>query len=105
MPAHIHVGDVGTELVVQVVDENAAAVDVSAATSLTIFLKQPGENGSVLTKTAVLDTTGTDGKIKYTTVAGDIGTDGVWTIQGRVTVGGSTWSTAESRFVVKPNLA
>lgn len=102
--ADIRVGDVGTVLVVVIVDEAGVAVDVSAATVKTIFLKKPGTGGTVLTKAASLDTTGIDGKIKWTTIAGDLSVPGVWTIQGRVTVGGATWSSDESEFLVKSNL-
>lgn len=100
-----HVGDVGTELVVVIVDQDLAIVDVSAATELTIFLKRPGSHGVVLTKTAVLDTDGTDGKIRYNTVAGDFSVSGLYKIQGKVTLptGGPFWS-ADSEFLVKGNL-
>ena len=100
--ADIRVGDVGTELVVAVVDEDGVAVDVSSATK-TIYLRKPG--GTVLTKTAVNDTTGVDGLMKYVTVAGDLSDSGTWGIQGRVVSGSNQWSTADSTFVVRKNLA
>lgn len=103
--ADIHVGDVGTQLVVEIIDETEATVNVSAATSLQIFLKKPGTNGTVLTKTAVLDSSGGDGLIRYDSVSGDLDTAGTWKIQGRVTLAGKTWSSAEREFLVKNNLA
>jgi hypothetical protein len=105
--ASIHVGDIGTELVVVIVDENGAAVDVSnVSNTLTIYLKKPGAAGAVLTKSASLDTTGTNGKIKWVTIAGDLDIDGLWTIQGYVQmVGGQKWCSDEGTFRVKPNLA
>lgn len=103
--ADVRISDVGTELVVCIVDEDGDVVDVSAASAKTIFLKKPGSGGAVLAKDASLDTTGTDGKIKWVTTAGDLDTAGIWRIQGRVTVAGATWSSEKSEFQVKRNLA
>lgn len=100
-----HVGDVGAVFVVQVTewDEDTqafVAVNISGATTLTIYLTKP--NGTVLTKTASLDTTGTDGKMKYTTVSGDLSVAGTWKIQGYVAgVSGWSGSTVETFFKVK----
>lgn len=98
LDARIHVGDVGTEFVVAVTDEDGSAVNISAAAPMLIFLTKP--DGTVLAKTAVLDTTGTNGLMKYVTVAGDLSAPGRWKIQGRVTLGGSRWSTREAAFTV-----
>ena len=101
----VHVGDVGTELVCEIVeyDETTGAdvaVDVSGATELTIYLTKP--NGTVLTKTASLDTDGLDGKIVYATISGDLSVAGTWRIQAYVAgVGGWSGSSREASFVVK----
>jgi flavin-dependent dehydrogenase len=100
--ADIRVGDAGTELVVVVVDESGAAVDVSSA-GKTIYLRKP--DGTVLTKTAVNDTTGTNGKMKYVTQAGDLDRAGEWEIEGKVVVGANSWKTAISNFDVGAVLA
>lgn len=99
-----HVADVGTALVGIIVDQCGDVVDVSAATGITVFLKRPGSNGTVLTKTGVLDTTGTDGKIRYNTIAGDFSVAGIYRVQFRVTISGATWSSRENEFYVKGNL-
>lgn len=99
-----HVGDVGTELVVVVVDQDLTVVDVSAATDITIFLKRPGSSTVAMAKTGVLDSTGADGKIRYNTVAGDFTVPGNYKVQGRVTIGSETFHSAESEFYVKGNL-
>ena len=62
----IHVGDIGTVFEVTVKD-GEDVVDVSSATTRQLIFKS--KDGAVLTKTAVLVTDGTDGKIKYTTIA------------------------------------
>ncbi len=95
----VHVGDTGTVLLVTVVDQDGAPVDISAATTLRIYLTRPDR--TTVTKTAVRDTTGTDGKMRYTTQAGDLNQDGTWKIQGYV-AGASGWSgsTREVAFQV-----
>ncbi len=96
----IHVGDVGTALVVYVVDETNTPVNISTGTNLTILLLSP--NNVLLTQTAVLDTNGVDGAMRYTTVAGDFSIPGTWQIQGQLTLGTATWSTRSSKFLVLP---
>lgn len=98
LDAEIHVNDVGTALVVTITDETGAAVNVATATNLTIWLTKP--DGTVLTKTAVLDTDGTDGKIKYVTQSGDLNVKGTWKIQAAITLGSATPSTREAPFLV-----
>lgn len=103
--ASIHYTDIGTELVVAVVDESGVAVDISTATTLTIFLKPPA-GAALRTKTGVLDTTGVDGLMKYVTVAGDLDPIGEWVIQGYVVLTSSQkWFTDVSKFVVIGNLS
>ncbi len=77
----IRVQDLSTVLVVQIKDGDGN-VDVSTADILEIYLKDP--NGTVTKKTALLNTDGLDGKIKYVVVSGDLAVAGVWAIQGRV---------------------
>ena len=55
-------------------------------------------------KTAVLVNTGTDGKMKYTTIAGDLDESGVLQLQARVAVGGADWKTDIVQFTVQPVL-
>lgn len=99
LDARIHVGDVGTELVVAVTDQLGADVDLSGASGLTIYLTHP--DGTTLAKTAVVDTDGTDGLMKYVTQAGDLSAKGTWKIQGYVSgAGGWSGSTREGTFEV-----
>lgn len=99
-----HVGDVGTELIVEFVeyDEDTATwvvVDISAATTLTIYLTK--STGTTLTKTAVFDTDGTDGLAKYTTISGDFSIKGTYRIEGFAAgIGGWSGSTREATFQV-----
>lgn len=96
-----HVADLGTEIVVKFLDESSVVVNIAAATLLEITLEPPaGANPKVLT--AVLDTTGVDGQAKITTDATTLDSEGIWDIQGRTTVGGKTWKTEKTSFVVGP---
>lgn len=112
MPA-IHVGDVGTELVVAVVDETGAVVDISscvAAGTKLIYLTPPGGPTAVLQ--AVFDTNGVNGLMKYvtiadvsnpTTVPGTLSKSGTWKIEGWVDLGTPEWSCDELSFEVLPS--
>jgi len=77
------VGDVGVLIQVTVVGEDGVTPqDVSGATTKEILLVSP--NGVILTKTASFVTNGTDGKLKYVTVANDVTVAGGWTARAHV---------------------
>lgn len=101
MPSEIHVDDIGTKILITVYDGDNI-VDLSAAASLTIQIKKP--NGIILTKTAGLDTDGTDGGMRYFTLAGDFDVAGAYYIQGIVNIVGGTFHTDSSMFRVFSNL-
>lgn len=101
-----HVGDVDTELVAELVacdpdddSDEGTPIDVSTASVLYIYLTSPA--GVTTRKVAVLDTTGTDGKIRYNTVAGDLSAEGIWRMQGYAEVGARKFSGSETTFEVK----
>lgn len=102
VPDEIHVGAVGLVFEITVM-QNCTAVDISTATTMQIyFLKNDGV--TVLTKTAVFTTDGSDGKMKYVTIAGDLDQVGDWKIQGNIIT--PTWATPTSigEFEVEKNL-
>ena len=79
----IHVGDEKTVLRALITDDvTGLFVDISSATTKTIKLQKT--DGTVVEKTAVFTTDGTDGYIQYITVTGDIDQAGGWKIQGFV---------------------
>jgi hypothetical protein len=83
--------------------EDDVAVDVAAVTTKQLVLRKP--NGSVLTKTATFTTDGTDGKIQYATIAGDLDVSGVWESQARVIFSGGFNGRSEiQKFFVDANL-
>ena len=79
---NIFVGDIGT-VFEATIKENGVVVDVSTATTKELLFLRPDD--STITATAQFTTDGTDGKIQYTTQAGDITIPGVWKWQGKIT--------------------
>ena len=95
-------GDVGVALVVQIVDPEGAIINISAATNMKIKVRMP--DGTSKNFTAVLYTNGSDGKMLYTTLAGDLGQAGTYAIQGKLSVGGGLKSSFVGTFDVLDNI-
>lgn len=101
----IHVGDVGTVITVTIYeDDGTTAIDVSAATTKTIYFKSP--TGAKKNAAASFTTDGSDGKIYAKLPSGFIDTPGTWLCQGY-----AEWSATDkyysvvSRFQVLNNIA
>ena len=75
-----YIGDIGTDLILD------TKTDLSLATSVKILYKKPGQNLIAEWTGAVFETT----KIKYTFVADDLDTVGVYKIMAHVVI--PTWS-------------
>ena len=84
--------------VVLTVNEAGAAVDISAATSMQIIFAKP--DGKTLTKTATFDSGGTDGKLKYSTIAGDLTKIGLWKVRASFILGSFNGKTSWGEFEV-----
>ena len=92
---YVHNGDVGTIFRLTITDIDGAAIDVSTAVVKYIYFQDPA--GTIMQKTATFYTDGTDGKIQYTTVNGDIDEAGTWMIQGYVETSlGKFWTEKDS---------
>jgi len=106
MACQIHEDDIGTKLLLTVNHCDVvpvSVVDISTATSLSIFIKK--QDNTVLSRSGILNTTGLDGKMYYTTVAGDIDVAGTYKIQGRVTFPSTaSYRTSIGTFQVECNL-
>lgn len=90
--------DFGTVFRVTIVD-NGVPISIPADAVKRIRFQKP--SGHVITKTAAFETDGSDGIIKYVTVAGDVDVAGVWKIQGYVEFGGGGWSSVPEEFEVE----
>jgi len=93
---------IGYAITVTINDENESAVDVSGASTLTMRLQDPSGNNT--DKTAVNNTDGTDGKIKYVTVSGDLDEAGRWQVQCNVIDASTNRWTTKGHFHVVANL-
>lgn len=102
MADNIHLNDVGTEFRVTILDEDNVAVDVSAASTLSLIFKKP--SGTSSTKTATLVNDGTDGLIKYVTESGDLDEIGTWKIQAYFVSLNGSWKSNFKSFKVHRNL-
>jgi len=101
----LHYNDIGTVMMITMTDcvsGTPTVLDISGASSLEVILNSP--SGISSTKTAVLDDDGTDGKMKYTTQAGDLNEVGTWRIQAKVSFGSSTFRSNIKTFRVYENL-
>lgn len=105
MPAQIHVGDTGTSFELTIKNEQGQIVNLATVTidDIEIIFMKP--DGTTLTKTASFVTDGTDGKVKYVTVATDLDAFGTWAIQAYVNyVAGGALHSDIRRFEVIANL-
>jgi hypothetical protein len=101
MASEIHVGDIGTQLIMTVKDDGEI-VDISPSVNLVVILKKP--NGETYSKSGQLLTNGSDGKMYYTSINGDFNVPGNYKIQGIVTLPNGTFYTSISTFKVFCNL-
>lgn len=100
--ANPNVNAVGYIIRVIVVD-GGGPVNISAATVKYIILRTP--SGELRTRTASFTASGTDGKMQYTTVAGDLDAAGEWTVWGYVETPAFKDYTAKGSFIVGPQPA
>jgi len=78
-------------------------VDVSSQTALTFFFKKP--DNTVISRTPVFTTDGTDGKIQYVILIGELDQLGTWQLQAEVTITSGTFRTEVVAFDVLEKVA
>jgi len=98
---NIHVDDIGTIFEV-IVEADGLPIDISAATTKEFCFKLP--DGVLKTRAASFVTDGTDGKLQYLSVAGDLSIAGTYTLQTHVITPGEEFHTAVDTFVVLSNI-
>lgn len=76
---------------------------LGSATTKQIIIKKP--SGELLTKTAILVTDGSDGKMKYVTASGDLDETGMYNYHGYVVIGSWQGRTTVKSFEVCTNLS
>ena len=97
----IYVNDIGT-IFRATIKDGGVEKDISSATVMQIIFRDP--DGVETTKTAVFTTDGSDGKIQYTTVSGDLDLAGKWVLQGYVETPAGKWHSSWYPFLVNENL-
>jgi hypothetical protein len=102
MTEEIHVNDVGTVFVLQMVDKDDTPLDISTATNTMFTFRK--NDGTTIVKTAIFTGNGGDGKLQYTTIGGDMNQSGFWSVQAKVVMPAGTWYSAVIPFKVHENL-
>jgi hypothetical protein len=101
-----HVNDIGSRLLITVVDEEGTAVDLSSFTSgsgsMTVWIVPKGQ--SLLEVTPQLLTDGSDGKMYYDIVAGMLSVKGIYRVQVFLVNSSGQWHTSIVEFTVSENL-
>lgn len=101
MGAEIHVGDIGT-IIRGTAKDGSAIVDVSTATTKDFIFRKP--DGTVITRSTVFTTDGTNGQIEYVTVSGDLDRAGTWSVQLHIILPTGEWKSDIFKFDVYANL-
>jgi hypothetical protein len=94
---NLYKGDWGHIFTFTVKDENNLAIDISTATSKTITF-DTGKN--VFIRSLEFVSGGTTGKVKYTTIAGDLDITGYYKVQLNITMPSGHFTTSEAQFNV-----
>ena len=99
---HVSNGDIGVDFISTLKDETGTVIDVSGASTKQIIFLPP--SGTALTKTASFVTDGTDGKISYATIAGDMSENGRWEWQAKIVTASANWRSEIHSFKVVRSL-
>lgn len=91
--------DTGTVIEIDVVRPDGKPRDISAATTLEIHVLKP--SGVFVTKPATLSTDGKDGRMQFTTGAGDLDEAGEYRLQGHVVTPTEDFHTSKSSLPVR----
>lgn len=101
MASEIHVNDIGTRFLLTI-QESGSGVDISSASSISLIFKKPDDE--VIYRSGILYTDGTDGKVYYDTISGDLDEAGQYKLQARVALPSGTYYTDIYNFITHCNL-
>lgn len=97
MPNTIHVGDIGTSFVVQILDENDAAIPLDSATTHNFRVRKP-DGTYVVWAASVTDAP--NGELTYIVVSGDLDMPGRWRLEVELVYPGWDGTTTVGEFLV-----
>jgi len=96
----LFLNDFGVDITLTVIDQDCAPVSLVSSTVRQFELVKP--DGTVVTKTAVFVTDGSDGQLKYTVETGVLDVLGTWGVRAKITEGASkVYRTEIINFAVK----
>lgn len=95
-------GDIGTVIRGTIYDEAGAVQNISDATVKRFIFKKA--DGTVIQRSGSFYTDGSDGKIQYTTVSGDLNSAGRWRVQPYVETPDGSWTGDTEEFFVENTL-
>lgn len=95
----MRVGDIGSKVELTVKDQDGVAVDISSATTKNFRFLDP--NNGTLLKAASFTGTGSDGKLEYAFISGDLDVAGTWKVQAEIVYSGGTYTSDSISFEVK----
>lgn len=98
----IHVGDIGTQVILTIYDQSESPVNLTGNTSLTMRFEKP--DNTTFDRTASIYGLATGGKIVYTLIEGDIDISGTWKYQGIIEFPTGLWHTNKVEFTVYDNI-
>lgn len=101
----IHVGDIGTVLELtlkETINNSHIPVDISSASVKDITLRRP--DLTTVTRDGTFSTDGTDGKLTFTTIAGDLSMDGCYSLQVYLELAAWDGFSNIGEFEAHPNL-
>ena len=101
MASEIHVDDIGTRFSLTI-QESGSGVDVSSASTISVIFRKPDDE--VIVRSGVKLTDGTDGKVYYDTVAGDLDEAGHYKLQAKIVLASGTYYTDIYDFKTHCNL-
>lgn len=94
--------DIGTQVVDTLIDQDGQIIDLAPTTVRQMIFRKT--DGTILTKTASLLTDGSDGKLAYSMINGDLDQVGKWVQQSYIELPTGKWRGTLNPFTVYTNL-
>ena len=89
MASNLHVGDVGTAIVITVKNQSSSVVNLSIYNNTTLIFKRP--DGTIVQRVCAWLNDGTDGKVQYITTSEDLTMPGNYKFQVRCSTSSNVW--------------
>lgn len=99
MPSYIRVGDYGTAINITIKDQDENPVDISSASDLALSFIKPDQ--TILSKSGIFVSDGTDGRLRYTIIDGDIDMAGIWEIEANIVMPSGNYTSDQYEFRVE----